>query len=194
MLDGADLVASDLRLWADAANGSSQAKAALAVVVSEVARVHSRRLRLPGTEVEEVESRMQASIWSLMATGSSIPRVSLRAWLRFRFLAVVKDYFRETKRVRAIAPMFDEEPQAPGPQAGCNAEQEELRDALKHCLDALPGPQKEAVLRRYALGEDIADAAKSAAGASQNPNTQRVWVFRGITALRDCLRSRGMVA
>ncbi len=191
MVDSPGCVARDLRLWAEAAGGDADAKAALAGMVGEVARANARRLRLPAPEVEEIESRMQTSIWCLMATASSTPRVSLRAWLRFRFLAVVKQYFRETKRVRAIAPLLEDAAEAGGPPVGFDAEGTELRDALMRCLDALPGPQRDAVLRRYQF-EGIAGPEDAAADGGTNPNTLRVWVFRGITALRDCLRSRGV--
>ncbi len=192
--DRGDGAGADLLLWSSACEGDAQARDRLAQLVAEVSRMHSGRLRLPRSEAEELESRLQASVWELMEVGRSTPRTSLRGWLRFRFLAVAKQYFRDIGRVRSLAPLIqdgEESAAAPLEDPPEAMQRLELRDALQNCLGELPGSQRDAVLRRYGDGSWEREMGPH---ESANPNTVRVWVFRGLIALRECLESRGVVA
>lgn len=193
MADGSSEV-EDLRLWSTANSGDTDARDKLAHIVAEVTRLCAARLRLTPAELEEVESRMQASVWEQMRVGVSTPRTSLRGWLRFRFLAVTKQYFRDLKKTGSFAPLLDEETTV-GPLSlyqPLDPARQELRLALKVCLDKLPDGQREAVLSRHAYDHHAVGEFGELQGA--NPNTRRVWMFRGLAALRRCLQTRGLVA
>ena len=130
-----------------------------------------------------------------MRVGDSTPRTSLRGWLRFRFLAVTKQYFRDIKKTRLFASSFHGDvadtlllSQPPDP-----AGQQELRGALQVCLDKLPETQRQAIMSRHNYNQEAAETSSSEL-QSANPNTERVWVFRGLTALQRCLQARGIVA
>lgn len=186
--------AEDLRLWARACDGDSESRDSLAELVSESAGRWSRVARLRCDDAEEIESRMQASVWELMRVGRSVPRSSLRGWLRYRFLAVAKQFFRERKKVQSLASILqDGDAASPHASPSSSLEQSEFREALNHCLGRLPESHRQAVSHRLDYTPRAQRSPKRDLSKA-NQATIRVWIHRGMLALQECLQARGVVA
>lgn len=183
-----DRNAGELRLWRTACDGDSDARERVVGIVIEIARAYSARLRLPASEVEEIESRMLLSILSLMETRFEL-RSSLRGWLRFRHLAVTKEYYRDARKKQTMTMLLEDGANIAdrGADDGTAPEQHESHELLAQCLAELPESWRHAVRHRFFDDPDAAEFL-----ANKEPSTIRVWVFRGTTALRRCLRKRGV--
>lgn len=189
MSDDAD---DDLALWHQARAGNPEARQAIAEAARRMARSQSMRFHSDTDEAEEIESRLMQMVFEQIASGRSVPRSSLSGWLRAWYWSVRKDHIRQRAKHRPVrgAVSAHDDLVDPRPADLGTAELEELRSAIQHCLEKLPEAQRRAVLVRYADGFSIAQSELKLREA--NPNTIRVWAFRGATALRACLEAKGV--
>jgi RNA polymerase sigma-70 factor (ECF subfamily) len=121
------------------------------------------------------------------------PRTTARAWL----FGIARHRCRDTLkgrrfRLRLVRPEASL-PEAPGPAESSERSllRSELREALRQCLDELPGPAREVVYLRCSAQLSYDEIAEL---SGELPGTLRVRVARALPVLRDCLERKGMAA
>ncbi len=174
-----------LKLWAVAQEGNEDARREVAAIATRVAAWEANRHRLSGEEAEDIASRHVQIVLERLDRGQSEPRIDLHKWMRWWYRSARKDYLREQKRHRRSKSVDASMATCIGSERMDSLERSELRAALSSCLDDLPSNHRQAVLLRY--GNNWSTKQCNEELPTDNPDTTRVWVFRGVRALRACL-------
>lgn len=132
----------------------------------------------------------QVFISAFKSLGKFERNSTLRTWLfgitRHRVLDAVK--LRDRAKAHIESGSDDAEDVAdPAPSLDDQLDDGRLREALKHCVQQLAAPVREAVLLRYQQGFTFEEMAKI---CDDKPGTLQAQVSRALPKLRSCIQRR----
>lgn len=183
-------LAADALLWERArATGSAQ-RDELARLAAEIGRAELRRRRAPEAEADDLAQEVVRSTLAYLERGGPAPQ-DLGAFLKYRAWGVLSD-FRKRQRARPM-PLTLEQAHDPADPAPTRSEGERRQTlaALADCRARLTAEQRATIELRYLEG---LDGESIAARLGVHRNTVHVRVHRALSALRECLERKGLLA
>ncbi len=173
-------------LWRRAASGDVEARRRLVERAVQLSEYRLRTFRVE--EREEIGQCIAASVLRALATGV-VPESNIDGLLEWRGRAEITAFVRarlRQRRFESVESVLEHAGHDPAPFD--QVATDELRAMLHDCIDRIPNrDQRDAVHERLVVGSSPQEVAQQRSAAV---SVVRVWIARGVTAVRACLERK----
>jgi RNA polymerase sigma factor (sigma-70 family) len=179
-----------LELWLRAVTGDREAEEHVVAMALAIAREEYRKRRLGADLAEELAQRSGLTVLTYLRSGKGVVS-NLHAFLRWRARGVLSDHVRGTRGKGKVLEVLEVEADLPAHDTTDAVLDGERLAALTECIRTLPNPLRMIIVPYYENGSSLREVAELT-GVPRS--TAAVRLTQGLSALRNCLRSKGVEA